>query len=252
MVKRYGLIGSSLSHSFSKQYFDSKFKKESTEDCSYELFPLKTIDELKNLIHSVPELGGLNVTFPYKEAVIPFLDELCPIAKRIQAVNTVNFIRTQNGVLKLKGTNTDVIGFRESLKPFLGISHDRALIFGTGGASKAAAYVLDQLQISYFKVSRTPKGPREIGYTDLDDRSISTFRFLINCTTLGTFPKVDQTLPINFDGIGKNHLAYDMVYNPLETKFLKIARDKGAITVNGLSMLKMQAEASWNYWQRKD
>jgi shikimate dehydrogenase len=243
-MKTYGLIGKSLSHSFSKEYFSQKFKKESISNCTYVNVELEMISDFRAKRIKYPNYKGLNVTIPYKESIIPFLDEIDPIAEKIGAVNTIQFLENGN----LKGYNTDVVGFRNSIKPFLDLNHTRALIFGTGGASKAIAFVLKDLGIPFYYVSRSPKSKKEIRYEDLDKSSIASFQFLINCTPIGTFPDVEKMIPIDVDGIGNKHLVYDLVYNPAETLLLKSAKEKGAIVVNGLSMLRIQAEESWRIW----
>lgn len=242
-MRHFGLVGYPLSHSFSEKYFADKFSKEQIPNVSYVNYPLESVDDFNKLINSIADLKGLNVTVPFKTSIIPFLDDLDPVAEKIGAVNTILF---KNG--KTKGYNTDSIGFRESLKPFLAKEHSRALIFGTGGSSKAIAFVLDELQIPYFFVSRASSGKQVISYTDLNKSSLKTFRLLINCTPVGLFPNVNELLPIDLNGIGKNHLVYDLIYNPKETKLLKEAKQRGALVVNGLSMLQIQAEASWKIW----
>ena len=243
-MKTYGLIGKSLSHSFSKEYFLQKFKKKSISNCTYVNVELETISNFKAKIKEYPNCKGLNVTIPYKESIIPFLDEIDPIAEKIGAVNTIQFLENGN----LKGYNTDVVGFRNSIKPFLDLNHTRALIFGTGGASKAIAFVLKDLGIPFYYVSRSPKSNKEIRYEDVHKSSIESFRFLINCTPLGTFPDVEKMISVDVNGIGNKHLVYDLVYNPAQTLLLKSAKEKGAIAVNGLSMLRIQAEESWRIW----
>lgn len=243
-MKTYGLVGETLSYSFSEEYFTQKFIKEGIQDCEYKSFEIPNIAEFTSLLQQQPNLKGLNVTIPYKESIIPFLDQVDPVAAKINAVNTITI--SNDG--KLTGYNTDVIGFRNSIKPFLDPNHSRALIFGTGGASKAIAYVLKTLDIPFYFVSRNPQNDKEISYQDLDKSSIASFRFLINCTPLGTFPDIEEIIPIDLDGIGDKHLIYDLVYNPSESKLLKEAKDRGAITVNGLSMLRIQAEESWKIW----
>ncbi|MBL4709553.1 MAG: shikimate dehydrogenase [Flavobacteriales bacterium] len=243
-MKVYGLLGKTLYYSFSEQYFSEKFLREKIVDTSYQNFELVDIDNFPLLIKEINTLRGLNVTIPYKEKIISFLDELDPIAQHVSAVNTIKI--EANG--QLKGYNTDVIGFRDSIKPFLDPNHSRALIFGTGGASKAIAFVLEELLIPYYFVSRNGAGEKIITYSDLDKSSIASFRFLINSTPVGTFPDVNTILPIDLDGIGDKHLVYDLVYNPEQSLLLKEAKKRGAITVNGLSMLKIQAEASWKIW----
>jgi len=243
-MKSYGLLGKQLSHSFSKQYFSEKFLREEIQDATYQNFEISSIDDFKPLLQSNPKLSGLNVTIPYKQSILGYLDEVDPVAEEIGAINTLQF--KKNGIIK--GHNTDVIGFRNSIKPFLDTNHSRALIFGTGGASKAIAYVLKSIGVPYYFVSRNPLSAKEIGYNELDESSIESFRLLINCTPLGTYPNVDEIIPIDTNAIGKRHLVYDLVYNPTETRLLCIAKNQGAIAVNGLSMLKIQAEESWKIW----
>ncbi|MEX2379623.1 MAG: shikimate dehydrogenase [Vicingaceae bacterium] len=247
-MQQFGLIGNPLTHSFSKSYFEEKFKEENINSCQYDLYPLSNIQAFEPLIKENVKLKGLNVTIPYKESVMPFLDEIDPVAQSIGAVNTIAFEQV-NGQLYLKGYNTDVIGFRQSLKPFLAKEHHRALIFGTGGASKAVAFVLKQLDIPFYKVSRNPNNKLlTIAYDDLDAKAIESFPLLINTTPLGMYPKLDSMPPIDLSGIGPNHLVYDLVYNPEESKLLKEAKKKNALCVNGLSMLKLQADAAWEIW----
>lgn len=243
-MKIFGLLGQSLSHSFSKTYFEEKFTKENLVNCKYFNFEIDKIEAFTTLIKEQQQLIGLNVTVPYKEAVIPYLDQLHEDAAAIGAVNTIKLNKNQ----RLVGYNTDVIGFRESIKPFLATPHSRALIFGTGGSSKAIAYALDKLSIPYYFVSRTPKEEKEISYQDLSEASIRSFKLLINCTPVGMFPNIDEVLPIAFEGIGADHLVYDLIYNPKQTQLLTAAKDRGALIVNGLSMLHLQAEASWKIW----
>ena len=243
-MKKYGLLGKHLSHSFSEKYFNEKFLREEIKETTYNNFEIDSITDFTTLLQSNSKLSGLNVTIPYKESILPYLDEIDTVAKEIGAVNTIQFNKDGS----LKGFNTDVIGFRNSIKPFLDPNHSRALIFGTGGASKAIAYVLKSIGIPFYFVSRNPSSEKEISYEDLDESSIQSFRFLINCTPLGTYPNVDELIPIDTNAIGKRHLVYDLVYNPKESRLLRIAKNQGAIAVNGLSMLKIQAEESWKIW----
>lgn len=246
-MKKLGLIGFPLTHSFSKTYFNEKFNREKLTNYQYNNYELKEMNDFSSLMSREENLLGLNVTIPHKEKVLSFLDEIDFVAKEIGAVNTIHV--QANG--KLKGYNTDAIGFRNSIKPFLDTNHNRALIFGTGGSSKAVAYVLENLEIPYYFISRTPKTNKEISYEDVDQEVIKSYRFLINCTPLGTFPSIHEMIPIDPSGIGKTHLVYDLVYNPAETALLKAAKQQGAIAVNGLSMLRLQAEASWNIWTKE-
>jgi len=241
-MARFGLIGKSLGHSFSKSYFKEKFQKE-TSGHSYENFELASIAEFPKLLAQNPDLKGLNVTIPYKESVIPFLDELDPVAAEIGAVNTISIFNR-----KTKGFNTDVIGFKNSLKPFLKHGMEKALILGTGGASKAVAYVLNNLGINCFFVSRDSSNLNTLAYEILNEEAMKQFKLIVNTTPLGTFPKVDEFPMLPYEYLTTDHLLYDLIYNPSQTVFLKRGEEKGATTLNGLSMLKSQAEASYQIW----
>lgn len=239
-MKTYGLIGKTLSHSFSKAYFTEKFTKEDVE-AQYLNFELASIDDFKNLIES-QNLDGLNVTIPYKESIIPYLDELDETAAKIGAVNTIRFL--PNG--KLKGYNTDAYGFAQSIKPFLAWQHERALILGTGGASKAIQYVLNELGIQTLFVSRTPEGENQIAYTDLNEHYLNAFMLIVNTSPVGTYPNIDECPNIPYEHLSSEHLIVDLVYNPEETLFLKNA--KTTLALNGLAMLKHQAEKAFSIW----
>jgi shikimate dehydrogenase len=241
---QFGLLGKKLSHSFSKSYFEKKFSKEQLADHSYTNFEISDIAEFPLLLKNNPELKGLNITVPFKESVIPFLDSIDDVSREIGAVNC---IKIQNG--KTKGFNTDAYGFRQSIKPFLEPKHERALIFGTGGSSKAVAYVLRQMGVNYYFVtSSVKKSANTFFYKELNSVIFSQFHLLINCTPLGMFPDIDACPDIPYDEVTANHLAYDLIYNPEQTLFLKKCGEKGAITMNGLSMLQLQAEKSWEIW----
>ncbi|MFN8294786.1 MAG: shikimate dehydrogenase [Chitinophagales bacterium] len=244
-MKQFGLIGYPLSHSFSKGYFSEKFQKENITDCVYDVFPLEKIEDFTDLCAEHKNLSGLNATIPYKEKIIPFLDELNDEAQEIGAVNTIKFT---NG--KKIGYNTDCYGFEMSLKPLLKAHHTSALILGTGGASKAVEYVLKKSGISFQYVSRT-KSSTSISYNDVDSFIIQHSTLIINSTPIGMYPNVDDApyLPYNF--ITNNHLLYDLIYNPEETQFLKEGRIRGAQTKNGLEMLYLQAERSWEIWNSR-
>jgi len=244
-MKLYGLIGHPLSHSFSKQYFTDKFEKESVYDCKYETFDLPTIDKLQEVLKNNPNLEGFNVTIPYKEAIIPFLTEIDDVAKQIGAVNTVKIEGN-----KLIGFNTDYFGFKQSLKPFLEISQERALILGTGGASKAVYYALNSLNINCLFVSRNPTKDNEISYEDVNEYVIRNHQIIVNTSPIGTFPNVNEKPAISYDEITPKHLLYDLVYNPAETTFLKEGKQRGAIVLNGLQMLQLQAEKAWEIWNK--
>jgi shikimate dehydrogenase len=241
-MKRFGLIGKSLVHSFSESYFNDKFKKQGIKDVSYQNFELDSIDDFRSLIKSEKDLIGLNVTIPYKEAVIPFLDEVSEEVKAIGAVNTI--VVSAKG---LKGFNTDYIGFRNSLKPFLEGRMERALILGTGGASKAAAYSLQQLGVQSLFVSRNPK-PGHLSYEELNDVVLKHHLLIVNTTPLGTFPNINECPQIPYEYLTSQHLLFDLVYNPTETLFLKKGKEKGTMILNGQSMLVHQAEEAWKIW----
>lgn len=245
-MKNYGLIGKDLSHSFSKDFFEKKFLKENIQDASYQLFQIDSLQHLKPLIRD-KELSGFNVTIPYKEDILPYLDEIRGIAREIGAVNTVH-IRDGRSI----GYNTDAVGFQKSIKPFLASQHDRALILGTGGASKAVEYVLNQLGLDVFFVTRKPSGLQSMPYSALNEVVLSTFKLIVNTTPVGTHPAVNQCPDIPFQFIGQEHLVIDLIYNPSETLFLKNAKAQGATTLNGWDMLVAQAEASWDIWQENN
>lgn len=238
----FGLIGKNISYSFSKTYFNSKFISLNLSGYSYENFDIPNLEEFPSLIKRNNTLRGLNVTIPYKEEIIPYLDSLDKKAKRIGAVNTIKF--TKEG---LKGYNTDVYGFKKSIQPFLKESHKKALILGTGGASKAVAFVLKELGISFKYVSRNPIGD-QVGYSELNKKIMSTHTLLINCTPLGTFPDTATKPGIPYEFLTSNHLLFDLIYNPEKTAFLLSGEHKGAIICNGAEMLELQAEKAWQIW----
>jgi len=244
-LKKFGLIGFPIEHSFSKKYFIEKFQKENLIDCDYENFPIENISEFPSLIKSHPDLLGLNVTIPYKEQVIPLLDELDMTAKEIGAVNTIKIL---NG--KLQGFNTDVYGFMQSLLPLLETFHTLALVLGTGGSSKAVAFGLKKMGIDFRFVSRNPEMANELSYADLDKDLIRLYKIIINCTPVGMFPNVDECPPLPFEYLTPSHLLFDLIYNPEETLFLQNGKSQGAKTKNGLEMLQLQAEKSWEIWNQ--
>ncbi len=243
-MNRYGLIGKSLGHSFSKAYFTQKFQAAGI-DSSYENFELSDISELTSLIASNPNLSGLNVTIPFKEVVMASLHDVDAEAAAVGAVNTL-VIKAG----KIKGYNTDVWGFRESLKPFLAHGMERALILGTGGASRAVAYALRQLGIEILFVSRNPQTDNEIKYDVLNEQAMKNFRLVINTTPLGMYPDTASCPPLPYQYLRANHLLYDLVYNPQETTFIKMGKKMGAATTNGLAMLRLQADKSWEIWNQ--
>lgn len=239
-MRKFGLIGKSLGHSFSPSYFSSKFEREGITDASYSPFPLADISEITVLLES-PEICGLNVTIPYKEAVIPHLYGLSHEAEKIGAVNTL--VKAGNDWI---GHNTDHIGFVRSIAPFLEPSDQKALILGTGGASKAIAYALEQKGIIYKFVSRNPTDD-QLSYEALS-AIVPHVDMIINTTPLGTYPSVSEHPPIQLDLLSDKHFVIDLIYNPAETMMLKTAKLKGARILNGLSMLHEQAEESWRIW----
>ena len=243
-MRKYGLIGRPLIHSFSRIYFTNKFKKEGI-DASYELYELKDIAEF-NLLKDKSDLCGLNVTIPYKEQIIPFLDEVDETAAKIGAVNVIQFIR-RDGLLKLKGFNSDAIGFENSITPFLKPRHKKALILGTGGASKAIDFVLHKLGIETTFVSRSPK-PGMFNYSELNEEIISTHLLIINASPVGTFPHNIESPAIPYLFLTPKHLLFDVVYNPDVTLFLDRGKEMGADGLNGAKMLLEQAIAAWEIW----
>jgi len=233
----FGLIGKTLSHSFSEGYFNDKFHKEDINDAEYKNFELSNISEFTDLISKI-KLSGLNVTTPYKESIIPFLDELTPHANAIGAVNTIQFKDN-----KLIGHNTDTIGFLQSIYPLLN-KRNKALILGNGGASKAIQYVLKILNIEYKIVSRKSS----FDYLDISSESIGYYDIIINTTPLGTHPKIADFPQIPYKELNENHLLFDVIYNPTESAFLRFGKTKNCSIKNGLEMLEIQAESSWNIW----
>lgn len=244
-MRRFGLIGFPLAHSFSKKYFAEKFMNENIRDAVYENFPLKTISEIQSL-KIIPDLQGLNVTIPYKESVIPFLNG---ITDEASAIGAVNCIRISDG--KWIGHNTDAFGFEKSIQPFLENKYERALILGTGGGAKAVAHVLRKWNISYHFLSRTQRASNIIHYEDIEAEAMSHFKLIINTTPLGIFPHVEDSPLIPYEGIGSAHFLYDLIYNPSLTSFLQKGKANGAHVMNGLKMLEIQAERSWQIWNNE-
>mgnify|MGYP001129095970 CR=1 FL=1 len=245
MEKIFGLIGATVSHSFSKSYFDEKFFREGLRDHHYELFPLEKIQDVENLLKNTKGLSGLNVTLPYKEQVMKYLDEVDPAAKEIGAVNVV---KIEEG--KVKGYNTDSAAFLETLEKWLPKGQElTAIILGTGGSSKAVRQALTKLNIAYKTVSRD-KGKGDLTYEDLKKNSalIKESLLVINTTPLGMYPQTDLVPPIPYECLTKNHYVYDLIYNPARTMFLQKAEMRGAMIKNGLEMLHIQAEKSWQIW----
>ena len=247
-MKTYGLIGFPLSHSFSKKYFTEKFSNESIADHQYELYAIENIKSLPDLLSTNETICGLNVTIPHKVSVLPFLNEIDEAAEKIGAVNCICVKRFQ-GETYLKGFNTDAYGFEKSLTPLLKPQHIKALVFGDGGAAKAVKYVLEKLGIGYQVVVRKA-AENAILYSEVAPDILASHKLLINTTPLGMSPNVDTYPDIDYSKIGDQHLAYDLVYNPLETAFLVKAAERGAVTKNGLEMLHQQAEKAWAIWNK--
>jgi len=241
-MNRYGLIGRTLTHSFSKNYFTHKFKEVGIADSVYENFELKTIEEFPQLFDSHPDLKGLNVTIPYKEEVLPYLTSMNDVVKEIGACNCIKVVGKD-----LIGYNTDVVGFQNSLQPKLKPHHKKALILGTGGAAKAIRYVLQQLRIDYALVSRRKK-ENELGYEDVGDDVLAAYHLIINTTPLGMYPNTNADPPIPYEFITPQHFLFDIIYNPAKTKFLCEGEKQGAQIANGYEMLIGQAEESWRIW----
>lgn len=246
-MRLFGLIGYPLGHSFSAGYFAEKFRKENITGTQYRNFPIEGISQLPGIIDQHPELEGLSVTIPYKEQVIPYLDQLAHPANKIQAVNTIA-INRQGGKRILTGHNTDVTGFRLSLPDSLLQSHPKALVLGTGGASKAVAFVLGELGLAYKYVSRKAGGST-ISYQEANSL-LSTYQLIVNCTPLGMHPNTESAPPIDYARLGRDHYLYDLIYNPEVTTFMAKGREQGARSQNGLDMLIRQAEAAWAIWNQ--
>ncbi len=241
-MRLFGLIGYPLSHSFSKKYFTEKFEQEGLADCRYELFPIKSIDDLPQLITTNPALEGLNITIPYKKQVLKFLDHsFIP-----QGLAACNCIRVQDG--KLTGYNTDAIGFEKSLLPLLQSHHTKALVLGNGGAAEAVLFVLRKLGIEFNIVSRKMHDGSTFTYNDLNDDVINKNTLIINTTPLGMYPNIDTCPDIPYRFISDKHLLYDLVYNPAKSIFLEKGEERGSAIKNGEEMLLLQAEESWKIW----
>ena len=246
-AKIYGLVGRNISYSFSAGYFNKKFaEKKGLENCIYTNFDIKDIKQLPEIVENTPKLKGLNVTIPYKEEVLPFLDSLSRSAAIIGAVNTIKIFKDG----KLKGYNTDHHGFKKALQPLLKTHHTKALILGTGGASKAVAFALRKMKIEYDFVSRNATDTI-FSYDDLNAEIFSEYQIIINATPLGTFPIIEECPPIDYKLFTDKHIAFDLVYNPAVTKFLRLAKENGATTENGYAMLVYQAEKAWKVWNEK-
>lgn len=240
-MKTFGLIGKNIDYSFSRKYFAEKFSKENI-DAEYLNFDIASILEFPEILKQ-RKVNGFNVTIPYKEEIISYLDELDDDAKKIQAVNTIKI--ENNG--RLKGYNTDFWGFQKSLEPYLESFHKSALILGTGGASKAVAFALDNLAVEHHFVSRNPT-QGQINYSELSREVINHKKLIINTTPLGTFPNTEEHPLLPFEYLSEEHIVFDLIYNPAETMLMKRAAEQGAKCLNGLRMLELQAEKAWSIW----
>ena len=248
-MDKYGLIGYPLGHSFSISYFNQKFADEGI-NAKYENYEIASIDELTEILDSTPELRGLNVTIPYKEKVIPFLDSISPEARAIGAVNVIRVTHEKNKTL-LKGYNSDVIGFTKSIEPMIDKKwHKKALILGTGGASKAICYGLKSLGIEPVFVSRYER-PGTIQYDKITPEVVKEYNVIVNCTPLGMYPKTDECPQLPYEAMDNHTILYDLIYNPDQTLFMRKGAEYGAEVKNGLEMLLLQAFASWEFWHEK-
>jgi shikimate dehydrogenase len=244
--KKYGLVGKNISYSFSKKHFTEKFAAYHFDNCEYLNFDITSVKEFPEILSKTKGLRGLNVTIPYKEEIIPYLDSLSKNAKKIGSVNTIVI----NKQKELIGYNTDFYGFKKSLKPLLESHHTKALILGTGGASKGVAFALKKLNIEYDFVSRNPD-EFQISYDEIDSALFEEYSIVINTTPVGTFPNIEDCPIIDYSLLTDKHIAFDLVYNPEESMFLKKAKEQGAITKNGYEMLVFQAEKAWKIWNKK-
>jgi len=243
--KKFGLLGKNIAYSFSKKYFTDKFKSLKLDHYEYVNYDLPKIELFRQIVlKDIPKLGGLNVTIPYKESIVDYLDELDEQAAEIAAVNTIKILKNN----KLKGFNTDVFGFEKSLKSCWRGDEKNALILGTGGASKAVAFVLKKLGIDYLFVSRSPGKPGTISYASLNKTMIREHDMIINCSPLGTYPDLDAKPDLPYEYLTNRHLLYDLIYNPDKTAFLQMGEKAGATIMNGRLMLELQAERSWEIW----
>ena len=243
----FGLLGKNISYSFSKTYFSKKFMNLQLTNHKYVNFDIENIEDFLEIVSKYKKsLKGCNVTIPYKESIFNYLDEIDRTASEIGAVNTIKF--SSDG--KLVGYNTDVVGFEKSLIPLLKTHHTKALILGTGGASKAVAYVLKKIDIDYFKVSRNPKDNLAIAYADISNQLLNEYSLIINCSPLGTYPNINEKPMIPYQFLTSKHLLYDLIYNPVETAFLIEGKKRGTQVKNGLEMLELQAEESWRIWNK--
>jgi shikimate dehydrogenase len=248
-MRKYGLIGYPLSHSFSKKYFTEKFLIENIRDCSYENYPLENLNSFTTLIASEPDLYGINVTIPYKSEIIRFLDTIDAEAKEIGAVNVIK-IKRSGSRISLCGFNSDVTGIRDTLNPFISDSVRNALILGTGGSSRAVYYVLRKFGLNVSMVSREGK-PGVLTYSDLNTSVLEQTQLIVNTTPLGMFPNTDTMPGINYKALNRNHILFDLVYNPEMTSFLRKGEEQGCVVLSGIRMLHSQAEKAWEIWNNE-
>ncbi|MDD2387502.1 MAG: shikimate dehydrogenase [Bacteroidales bacterium] len=246
-MRKFGLIGYPLEHAYSHKYFAEKFKKDGITDAKYELFSISEIAKIKNIIASHPKLVGLNVTTPYKELVIPFLDDMDKTILKLGTVNTVKIFRNGEGY-RLKGFNTDVAGLEKTFDQLKITPETKALILGSGGSGKTLSYVLDNRGIASKNVSRNPSNLQQISYKKLNKSIFEEYKLIINASPVGMFPNIKQAPDISYNFITEEHICIDLVYNPAETMFLNLCRQNGAKTVNGLTMLYEQADKAWEIW----
>jgi shikimate dehydrogenase len=246
-MREFGLIGYPLGHAYSQKYFEDKFAKMGISDAKYKLFPISEISKISNIINSYPNLIGLNVTTPYKELVIPYLDEVDSLILRLGTVNTIKITRKENSI-KTKGFNTDVFGLNKTFDSLNFPKESKALILGSGGSGKTASFVLKERGIATTNVSRNPQNLQNLPYSKLTESVISQHNIIINATPVGMYPKIDLFPNIPYKYISKNHFCIDLVYNPAQTEFLRKCSEQKAVTVNGLTMLYEQADKSWEIW----
>jgi shikimate dehydrogenase len=244
--RQFGLIGKNIGYSFSKKYFTNKFEENFFDNCEYLNFDIPSLEHFKQILLENKYLKGVNVTIPYKESILPYLDK---VSKKAKIIGAVNCIKISKKSKKLKGYNTDFYGFKKSLKPMLKEHHKKALILGTGGASKAIAFTLRTLNISFDFVSRNAN-EEQLSYHELNEETFNEYQIIINTTPLGTFPKFEEHPELPYHLFTKKHIAFDLVYNPEETSFLKKAKQYGAKTKNGYEMLVFQAEKGWEIWNK--
>lgn len=245
-MDKYGLIGYSLGHSFSRKFFNEKFAREGI-NATYDNYEIADARMLLQLVRENPELKGLNCTRPHKQTIMPLLDDIAEEARKIGAVNVIRIRHDKDGKPILKGFNSDAIGFTESIKPLLSEKHRNALVLGTGGASKAICYALTQLGIEWTYVSRSRR-PGALTYEEVTPELMGTYQVIVNCSPVGMFPRIEEAPCLPYTALTPDHLLYDLVYNPEETLFMKLGAQQGATVKNGLEMLRLQALASWEIW----